>query len=828
MKDSSIALSAKLEQIVISNQYASISFSLDNPCSLNRWLVSAAVCMKNYDLDADVRCTLDNKIVAGSETDTELKNEIENNWRYYISDDNISFYKRNSPEKMFSAPTSKTEEKYIYALNCVIANKEAERLIHISTMMPMPLRLWINGELVFADTIAFIQKNHILSYRFRKGINTILVEKPLCAWNRRLHMTPKYFSISIRPKDTVINNEFAYEVNESSILAKYLEQYTIIPNKLFYEINEPIQLFVTSNNSASKKIDISLSSSFEDIYIDVACNTGNIISIPTNSSLCGVIKISVGKQSSFVFMGCYSEYIVQLKEKIKYIDTKELDVYSLLFNADILDASRGLVVNAIEPIHSYYSQPVLKKLFALENYFRYHELSNALVNGFIALESPIDRVPFACCLELPNDYDKGKLYPLVVHLNFDDSLTRIPTNPIRVLKTDNSDIVSLTLCGRGDYINDYINSYEIIYSIREIIKSYKIDSDRVSLVGLCTGGRRGFELINKYRNIFSAMFSFASTSISSQETTRIVPMIQLCNIDDMFYNGATVLSRTVNTVKNTFSISGFEHEELIDYYCHSGIVKLITPYQRKMRTENDIQWGIKGIYLNPCCVVKPNLSDREKERKLLLLLTKPIISRARNYNVPVIEITDEAKMDSCNLVFIIDPNMRFKCPSDVLDVLNRLVDKFSVVTDSDFITITENPFNPQKKAVFITYSNSESLDRIMDLWSSFEVNELLYKSSIIINEKELPKMNEMEVREKVIEIINSVLENVSITEKLNDDDLSQLGIDSIKFISIIVAIEEAYEIEVPDEYLLIAAMNTIDKMVTVVLDALGNKAVTQN
>lgn len=49
-----------------------------------------------------------------------------------------------------------------------------------------------------------------------------------------------------------------------------------------------------------------------------------------------------------------------------------------------------------------------------------------------------------------------------------------------------------------------------------------------------------------------------------------------------------------------------------------------------------------------------------------------------------------------------------------------------------------------------------------------------------------------------------------------DENLVELGVDSITFIRIIVELEELFEIEIPDEKLLITEMSTIRKMVEVV------------
>jgi acyl carrier protein len=78
-------------------------------------------------------------------------------------------------------------------------------------------------------------------------------------------------------------------------------------------------------------------------------------------------------------------------------------------------------------------------------------------------------------------------------------------------------------------------------------------------------------------------------------------------------------------------------------------------------------------------------------------------------------------------------------------------------------------------------------------------------------------MNDIEAR--IIQLVNSTIETELNNENM-EDDLVQSGMDSIKFISIVVALEEAFEIEYPDESLLIAQSNTLRKLVGIVSDAL--------
>lgn len=69
-------------------------------------------------------------------------------------------------------------------------------------------------------------------------------------------------------------------------------------------------------------------------------------------------------------------------------------------------------------------------------------------------------------------------------------------------------------------------------------------------------------------------------------------------------------------------------------------------------------------------------------------------------------------------------------------------------------------------------------------------------------------------KEKILEIVNSV-QGMEATVDQCDDDLLELGLDSIKFIQIIVSLEEAFECEIPDEKLLLTEMNSVNKMLEV-------------
>lgn len=67
----------------------------------------------------------------------------------------------------------------------------------------------------------------------------------------------------------------------------------------------------------------------------------------------------------------------------------------------------------------------------------------------------------------------------------------------------------------------------------------------------------------------------------------------------------------------------------------------------------------------------------------------------------------------------------------------------------------------------------------------------------------------------LLSLINSNLKDTTITVEKITQNLSELGIESITFIQIIIAIEEWFECEIPDSKLLITEMDTVEKIMNI-------------
>lgn len=82
-------------------------------------------------------------------------------------------------------------------------------------------------------------------------------------------------------------------------------------------------------------------------------------------------------------------------------------------------------------------------------------------------------------------------------------------------------------------------------------------------------------------------------------------------------------------------------------------------------------------------------------------------------------------------------------------------------------------------------------------------------------------MKEIDVYNKITEIIRECSEEKDI----KDFDNARLDdvLDSLQFIKVIVSLEDEYEIEIPDKYLVPANLNSISTMTKLVLDIIGGE-----
>ena len=72
----------------------------------------------------------------------------------------------------------------------------------------------------------------------------------------------------------------------------------------------------------------------------------------------------------------------------------------------------------------------------------------------------------------------------------------------------------------------------------------------------------------------------------------------------------------------------------------------------------------------------------------------------------------------------------------------------------------------------------------------------------------------MNIKHQIQYYIGKTLDRATLSDDLIEESLIALGMDSIKFISLIVTIEDEFNIEIPDELLLLQELDTPQKIIT--------------
>lgn len=723
-------LKYELERMVCSVSDISITFSADAPVSLNRWLVTSSVQNRTCDLMPEFLTMFHRKITVGEDLENECG--IEHKWRFYISDENTSFYKRNSVDTLFVEGVKKNEEKYIYSLCGLFCEEKKELLIHSVTELPIPLRIWLNGTLVLSETVENFTKNHLFSYTFDQGINTILVEKPMCLWNRRISLTPKYFSLSVCPMENVLSHRLADDLDERSLLEQYLSEYSISMNRLVYGAGDVIQLFITNNKRNREAIIVEIESTQKKIGV-IQGYTNQLLEYPIQQNVRGILKVQVGSQYKYIMVGSYQENTSRVIQQLDVVSDYEM-IEELKFNTSILNINTGFVKNALEPIHSYYSQPVFERLFLTEKILANSGRGYEAIDGFKMIHSPIDQGRIVYHLQLPLGYERTRQYPLVVCLNYDDSSTHIPANPFKVFHQKAEEVIVVTVCGRSEYEHDFLYAVDLQHIIQHIMRRYHVDQRRMYLFGICTGAKLGYELIKENPFGFAAFFSVCGIDSAGNSGKYDVPIIQMCHVDDMFYNGAAIIQK-MKQMHDLYIISGFEHEEVLDLYCNKNIVSLLRVFQKNTNESWGMTiTGIRSIYTKPCLVIRHSDEMSEALKQLYVYLQIPLKIRARNYRFPCVnerELESEAYQKE-NLIYPVKKGEEEIHLEKIRTLYECVEQKSGITSKGDFlITCEANPYQENRMILFVIYTNEKSLNCLCDLWSQFSENEIFQSKSIL-------------------------------------------------------------------------------------------------
>jgi pimeloyl-ACP methyl ester carboxylesterase len=133
-------------------------------------------------------------------------------------------------------------------------------------------------------------------------------------------------------------------------------------------------------------------------------------------------------------------------------------------------------------------------------------------SGVRTVRSPVDGQLLFYAFRLPKGYDPSKRYPLDVALHSGGGLTWAAgwvdgppsDDPNRAAADDR---VWISPCGRGNNSYAGMGEVAVMDAVRDALKRYSVDPDRVTVGGASMGGTGGFRLAALHPDVFAAAHS---------------------------------------------------------------------------------------------------------------------------------------------------------------------------------------------------------------------------------------------------------------------------------------------------------------------------------
>lgn len=594
------ALIKYLNRIITTNYY-SVTFSGDVPNILNRWLVKSELAdgsafghLEPYLSETGGRI-LSLREVASLEGDN-----LERNWRYYISKDQATFYQACSPQELFA----KDRDKYIYALNSVYCSQKQRVVIYVNAITP--IRIWINGQLMLTNNFHYHIKPYLFIFDFEKGFNSILIEKTLFQKDLTLGINPDHFMIIIKPVrfllDQDINSLFDPELLED--LANSL---TIIPEKAFVPSGQEIQFIVLPKSLPEKEpedVKIRITTSAGETLTTLTVKTGTVSSVAVRGDISGVLHLEAISLSQPGRLGdLYLGYgdILEKRDRLitaarKRQDYNEALIDTLVTLTEIADIDTGCIRKFPQTVQDRLYYPIFEKFSEFESYLHQPDSPTPKTHfdvyrdrAFVVKNSEIDDGFILYSIHLPEDYERCRRYPLVISVQYGYGMSFYPLTQRYVQKRHFREAIVLNICGRGHLNHDYINEAEMFLLFDQVIRRLNIDRDRVYIIGSCIGTLKAYGLALRRPDLFAVVAAVNGTIrldldnpdydyIKNLNNTMVY---QLCNIEDNIFNGARLVDTVTRLprIKN-WNFTGYAHDDF-DEFLNQG--KLMREMLREKR-----------------------------------------------------------------------------------------------------------------------------------------------------------------------------------------------------------------------------------------------------
>ncbi len=539
-----------------------VEFPGDRECILNRWLVKGEPAGELWDKGLEPCLKLEGEVVPLHEMPFTPQEILEKNWRGFISQELLAFYRYNAPQTYFQDDRN----KYIYCVCSVYCSEEKDILLHFHTLIPTPARIWINGTLVFSGSFEYVTEKALIMYRFKKGGNIILVERLLPARDNMPPLRMNVFTIELKPVDFLSDKKINQGFFNEKLLEDIKNSYQIIPDRAICDPGQEIGFIVLPRyfeKTGAERIQINVFNSRNEEIASFKASTQEKVYLGMYESVKGALLIKVTgignnkSASAYVFRGNL------IKERDRLLKAAEeradfcRDISKTIRGlTEIPDGSTGFISGYAEFVHDALYQHILEKYFEFEAYLnsppgtdrkKLLEVfkSNVTVFKDIGIEDAV--IPYT--VFLPEGYSTEKTYPLVIYMMYGYGAATYPDPPGFVSSGDFRDAIVVTVCGRGELNRDYIYEVNLVKIINEIAEGFNVNREQLYIIGICTGALRCINLALRYPDLFAAVGAFGGTArlddrnpeyrlLENIENTMVY---QLCNVDDYTFNSARIL-----------------------------------------------------------------------------------------------------------------------------------------------------------------------------------------------------------------------------------------------------------------------------------------------
>ncbi len=621
---------------ILTISYYPITFSGDQPSILNRWLVSSVPRSQCNVTSTAPSVQPDSRLILRTELTTLSGNELEQNWRYYHSESQDTFYQSASPETMFG----KDEDIYIYALCGVYCRKAEETFIYANSITPA--RIWINGQLVFSSSYNHHIRPHSFVYPFHKGINTILIEKAVFKEHKSLNLPQAGFMITTKPCRYLRNRRLNYFFGEE-YFADLKHSFTLAPDRALYEAGRPIQLIVFPNwftaspepiynypqkvsflskllriilNFSSAKIRIEVYNAKDELIKSFQGQTSTYITLNLEPDTKGLLDIRVRHRYStrktsntYVFVGDLpaerESLFLQAKERSDY--NPEI-ISSIRHLTDIPNFQTGCLKGYPELMYHRMYHLIFEKY---REFIRYLDSAprqgpvqyfQVFANKALYFQpSELDNGFIAYGIYLPQNYSPRRKYPLLISVQFGQGIGQFPLTSQRYIEKGLfTEAIILNICGRGDLNNDFINEIGVLKVIRKVVAEFAIERERIYLVGTCMGTLKGFNIALRFPDLLAAVAGINGTfrmdilnpDFEYLQNIRNIQVYQLSGVEDFRFNYARVMSPLQYLEKSrTWRFLNYSHDDFDEILNSAKLMRALIR-ERKEKYPRTIQFTL--------------------------------------------------------------------------------------------------------------------------------------------------------------------------------------------------------------------------------------------